>query len=349
MIRIRAIAPTRVDLAGGTLDLWPIHHLLDQKATVNVGVTLEAQVELSTRDDKDFEFISLDQTVQVRGSRDHVTKNQSLPLLGLIVGAIWPEDGPGLTIATKAKSPAGAGLGGSSCLGIALAAAVYKARQLWETKTHRSVSPSLSDPELVRLVQDAEARLIRTPTGCQDYWGGLRGRVNVITFPFGRTDVDTLPSSTARGLDEQLILCYSGQSRASAINNWEIFKRLFDGDKSLLSVFQEIGQVSLDCAQAMRLGRLHDALNFSEKEWRLRTTLWPAIETNETKRLDHAARECGATFSRVCGAGGGGVMAVFAPPEKRTLVIRALTQSGGTVLKAGVAEQGLVVHVEDDT
>lgn len=346
MIRIRATAPTRVDLAGGTLDLWPIHHLLDHKATVNVGVTLDAEVQLTTRDDKLFEFASVDQNTRFVGQRIELDKNQSLPLVALLVDSIWPQGGPGLTVSTKAKSPAGAGLGGSSCLGIAVAAAAYKARQLWEKEMGRASSPDLSDHDLVRLVQDAEARLIRTPTGCQDYWGGLRGRVNIMTFPFGRTDVETLPPSTVRGLDEQLILCYSGKSRASAINNWEIFKKLFDGDKALLSVFQDIGKVALECAQALREGLLSDALMLSKKEWHLRINLWPAIETTETLHLDQTAKASGASFSRVCGAGGGGVMAVFCSPDRRTNVVASLAAAGGWILDAGVAEKGLTIDAD---
>jgi D-glycero-alpha-D-manno-heptose-7-phosphate kinase len=96
----------------------------------------------------------------------------------------------------------------------------------------------------------------------------------------------------------------------------------------------------------MRQGRLNEALRFSEKEWQLRIDLWPAIETSETKRLDRAAKESGADFSRVCGAGGGGVMAVFAPPEKRNHVIKALKEAGGLILEAGIAEHGLVVKDE---
>lgn len=344
MIRVRATAPTRVDLAGGTLDLWPIHHLLDRKATINIGVTLDAQVDITSRPDEIFEFISLDQNVQVEGTRTQAIRSTSLPLIGLLLGALWPEGAPGLTISTKAKSPAGAGLGGSSCLGIAITAALYKTRQIWEKSSGSLPSRDLSDPDLVRLVQDAEARLIKTPTGCQDYWGGLRGRVNIISFPFGRTDVETLPAHTVRGLNEQLILCYSGKSRASAINNWDIFKRLFDGDTGLLTKFQEIGAVAADCAIAVREGHLTEALKLSQKEWELRVSLWPTIETRETQVLDQAAKRSGALFSRVCGAGGGGVMAVFAAPERTAAVAAALTSAGGQVLAAGVAEHGLLVE-----
>ena len=37
---IEAVAPTRVDLAGGTLDIWPLYLMLDGAVTVNLGLAL---------------------------------------------------------------------------------------------------------------------------------------------------------------------------------------------------------------------------------------------------------------------------------------------------------------------
>lgn len=339
MVHVRAKAPTRIDLAGGTLDLWPIHHLLDRKATVNVGVTLDAEVDLSTTADGRFRLESRDQSASFTGDWQATCATRELPLVGLLISALWRPDLPALKIITTAKSPAGAGLGGSSCLGITIAGALWRARRLLDPKT-----PDLSDDDLVRTVQDVEARLIHAPTGVQDYWGGLRGRVNILTFPFGRTQVETLAPSKLAGLTSELIICYSGKSRASAINNWEIFKRLFDGDKDLLAIFNQIGAAAERCGDAVRRGDLAEAIALSEEEWKLRLKLWPAIETAETKRLDAAAKQAGGRFSRVCGAGGGGVMAVFAPPAKRAAVVAALTEAGGRVLDATVSETGLVVE-----
>lgn len=339
MIHVRAKAPTRIDLAGGTLDLWPIHQLLDQKATVNVGITLEAEVEITEAKDGHFHFESKDQGSSATGDFATVCATRELPLIGMLLKALWHAELPPLKITTSAKSPAGAGLGGSSCLGVTIAGALWQARRVLD----RSLA-AFDEDELVRTVQDVEARLIHAPTGCQDYWGGMRGRVNVLTFPPGKIQVETLAPSQLRGLSDELIPCFSGKSRASAINNWEIFKRLLDGDKDLLAVFNEIGTVSAQCGDAVRAGNLERVIELSEKEWRLRTKLWPAIETVETKRLDDAARKAGARFSRVCGAGGGGVMAVFAPLNKREAVSAALTAAGGRVLPATVAETGLVVE-----
>lgn len=337
MIRVRAKTPTRIDLAGGTLDLWPIHHLLDHKATVNVGVTLDAQVEVTESTDAHFHLSSQDQGVVFSGDFAATCQTRELPLIGLLLKAFWKDSLPKLTITTSAKSPAGAGLGGSSCLGVAVAGALWKARQQVEGVK------DLSEDELIRTVQDVEARLIHAPTGVQDYWGGMRGRVNILSFPFGRVDVETLAPAKLKGLTDELLLCYSGKSRASAINNWEIFKRLFDGDKELLRIFNDIGSTAEQCGMAVKEGDLGKALFLSQKEWALRLKLWPNIETLETKKLDAAAKGAGARFTRVCGAGGGGVMAVFAPKAARDAVIKAMTTAGGVILPAEVAESGLTL------
>ena len=339
-LHVTARAPTRIDLAGGTLDLWPIHHLLDAKATVNVGVTLDALTDLKTSTETAFHLESADQRVRVRGDFETVTKTKELPLLGLLLGAIWRSDLPPIEVKTSAKSPAGAGLGGSSCLGVTVAAALLKARAML-TGENKGEAPG--EEALIRIVQDVEARLIKAPTGVQDYWGGMRGRVNVLRFPYGGTVCRTLGPATVAGLADELICCFSGKSRQSAINNWEIFKRLFDGDERLLATFNEIGATAEACAQAVEAGDFSRALALSEAEWKLRTTLWPHIETVETKAQTAAAKAAGARFSRVCGAGGGGVMAVFAPKAARRKVCEALVAAGGTVLDAGVADYGLEV------
>jgi D-glycero-alpha-D-manno-heptose-7-phosphate kinase len=337
--RIETRIPTRIDLAGGTLDLWPIHHVLARKATVNVGVTLPAEIELEVTSGREIALTSEDLAVEARGDFATIATGRQLPLLSLLVGALWRPEWPGLTMRTRAKSPAGAGLGGSSCLGIGVAAALLKAREVLHG------TPMPSEDELVRTVQDVEARVIHAPTGCQDYWGGLRGGVNVLRFPPGRVDVTTHAPTALPGLERELVLCYSGVSRASAINNWEIFKRVFDGDKALIATFEEIGAAAARCGEAVTAGDFGAALAASEHEWHLRTRLWPAIETAETQKIDQAARGAGARFSRVCGAGGGGVMAIFAPTERRAAVQAACAAAGGRVLDAGVAASGLAVKV----
>ena len=49
---IRSSTPTRIDLAGGTLDLWPLHLFFDNPPTLNAAIDLYASVELTARRDK---------------------------------------------------------------------------------------------------------------------------------------------------------------------------------------------------------------------------------------------------------------------------------------------------------
>jgi len=341
MLKLTAKAPTRIDLAGGTIDLWPIHQILDQKATVNFGITLDAQVDLTEAAGGQFHLESQDLGVKFSGDLAAARTNTKIPLIGLLLGAIWRKDLPALTIVTSAKSPAGAGLGGSSCLAVTLCGALLEARRRIDREA--PIDRKALETKIVQTCSDVEARLIHAPTGIQDYWGAVRGNINRITFPPGELHVATSKPADLPGLAEELIVCYSGRSRASAINNWEIFKRVFDGDKSLIATLNEIGTAAERCADAVADGNLSRALLISSLEWQLRTRLWPNIETVETKRLDSAAKKAGATFTRVCGAGGGGVMAVFAEREANAKVKQALVDAGGVILPATVAEHGLQI------
>jgi D-glycero-alpha-D-manno-heptose-7-phosphate kinase len=340
---VRSIAPTRVDLAGGTIDLWPIHQLLEEKATVNCAVTLPAQVDIKPSLDGHFTLHSVDQRIELKGSYDECVRSRELPLLGLFLKAWWSPELPPLTIRTEAKSPAGAGLGGSSCLAVTLGGALLRTRDVINgTRTN------LDEFHLVQTASDIEAKLIHAPTGIQDYWGAVRGGLNIIEFPAGRVTVETHdpagrsgPAIVGHRLEEELILCYSGKSRQSAINNWEIFKRVFDGDKNLLEKLASIGSLARKCADAVRAGDYAGMLKASSEEWDLRCQLWPNIHTEETRKQAEAAMAAGASLARVCGAGGGGVMAVIAPAAARSRVQDALAAAGGSILAASIAHKGL--------
>jgi D-glycero-alpha-D-manno-heptose-7-phosphate kinase len=335
---VTAEAPTRIDLAGGTLDLWPLHFLVPKAATVNFAINLNAKTQITLSPDHRYHITSQDQHATLAGSWDEVTTSPKLPLITYLLHGLWDKHLPPISITTSAMSPAGAGLGGSSCLGITIARALLKARYLHDGKLE-----NLDEHRLVRTVQDAEARIIRIPTGCQDYWGAVRGGINGIEFEYGRTKVTTKSNKQLPQLASELIVCFSGKSRASSKNNWEIFKKAVEGDKHVIQSFTEIGELAIDCMKEIFAGNLNEALKISEEEWKIRTTLWADIETQETRAIASAAKSAGAMFTRVCGAGGGGVMAIFAPAAAHTKVKEAVTKVGGQVLVAQPTDVGITV------
>lgn len=341
MFKVTATAPTRVDLAGGTLDLWPIHNLLKHRATVNVAINLNATVTVSSSEDGKYHLKSLDQNLEDRGTFHEICASKKLGLLGLLLSSIWHEGLPPISISTSAKSPAGAGLGGSSCLSVTMLKALSTARNQIDKGFE-----NLNEEQLVRTAQDVESVIIHAPTGVQDYWGAVRGGINILRYPFGATTVETFPERIWSDENFKLLCCYSGKSRASAINNWEIFKRIFDGDQSLLSRMSEIGDAAYRCAEALLAEKWQDMIQASKEDWRVRCNLWPSIETTETKAIDQAALKAGALFTRVCGAGGGGVMAIFAPKEQVARISQDVEKVGGQMLNVSVGAPGLRVEKE---
>ncbi len=326
---IQALSPTRVDLVGGTLDIAPMTQILTHKKTVNFGISLFAGVTIR-KSPGTFVIRSIDQNIDIEGNWRDICSAGRLPLLEKILAHFWHPELPPISIEVQARSPAGAGLGGSSCLGIAFASGLIRGR------AELGMPLDLTEKELVQHVQDLETAVIRVPTGCQDYWGGLRGGINIISYPPGGVEVETLRKVGNEQLSDMLLLCYSGVSRASGTNNWAIFKKAFDGDQHTLNILGDIGKLSDGVAIAVKNHDWTEAFRLSAAEWRLRTKLWSDIETVETKALTAAALKAGASFARICGAGGGGVMAVFAPRERHVSVKQALESTGGSILNGEV-------------
>ena len=128
MIKVYAKAPTRIDIAGGTVDMAPLSQILDTKMTVNLGVELHAEVWVESVSG-DFVFESLDLNKKVSAPFAEIVKSEELNPFFKILKYFWDASLPAIHIKTKAKSPAGAGLGGSSCLSVAIIGALLKARE----------------------------------------------------------------------------------------------------------------------------------------------------------------------------------------------------------------------------
>ena len=321
-------APTRVDLAGGTFDIWPIHQVFKNPCTVNVAVSLNAKTTLQPTHNSSWSIESIDQNQKIEGHLGNFTLEGELPLLRALIHP-YLEDLPcGFNLKTECKSPAGAGVGGSSCLAITVIKALFE----WLQIPHE-------EEDLVRTVRDIEAKVIHTPTGVQDYWGAVRGGANILSWPPGKEDVQTY--SWPEEWNQSLVLCYSGKPRQSAFNNWELFRRVFDKNERILNTFSKMAEQAQLCAQAIRNQNFSEVLTSSKQEWELRKSLWPNLETAETKMIHNACMEQGAEFTRICGAGGGGVMLILSSPENRAKVIQAAQSVGGVVLDAAPTNLGL--------
>jgi D-glycero-alpha-D-manno-heptose-7-phosphate kinase len=242
----------------------------------------------------------------------------------------------GMAVATQSRVPAGSGLGGSSALAVAIAGAVGRA-------TGRELGPD----EIWPLTRDAEARAIAVPTGIQDYHPAIRGGVLCLHLDPAAIRVESLAVDPAR-VEESLILVDAGATRFSGINNWDVFKGQFDGDGRVRGALAAIASVARQVRDALVAGRFEDLIGLMREEWEARKRLAPGWTTPEIDRIAEVVRAAGGA-AKVCGAGGGGVVAIWAPPGgrgpgRRESVLEALKQAGLRLFSARVDLRGLDVE-----
>jgi D-glycero-alpha-D-manno-heptose-7-phosphate kinase len=329
---VEASAPTRIDLAGGTLDIWPLSLMVQGAITVNVAVELRARARISPRRDGSVVIVSRDRKVRVARKLPLRPEGTGGPLSLLVrlAGAFVPDGG--FTLTTGAEAPAGSGLGGSSALGIATGAALSL-----------FTGARLSRDALLRRVMNVEAAEIATPTGNQDYLAALNGGLAAYHHGFDGTVREAM--AIPGGLEERLVLAYTGEPRGSGFSNWDVYRRAIEGEARTVKGLGEVARATRELRAALFAGDLDATGRLLGEEGRLRYRLAPSLATPTLLRAGAAARAAGAVGVKVCGAGGGGCLIAFAREGKRQAVARALAAAGTRVLDARIARTGLRVGI----
>jgi D-glycero-alpha-D-manno-heptose-7-phosphate kinase len=326
-VRIVSSAPTRIDLAGGTIDIWPLYLFHDGALTLNAAISLRAHAQIESRDDGRIELRSIDtdRTVSAK-SWAELDPGGDLSLLALLAKHYQLE---GATLTTRGESPAGAGIAGSSALAIAVCGALAR----W--------TGGSSDPEhLLQVAMNLECRAIRVPAGVQDFRPALYGGIAAIELRVDgikRVGLDV----DASELERRIVLAFTGAPRHSGTNNWEITKRHIDGDRHIFDCFERIRDIAVAMRTALQRGDWDEVGRQIATEWENRKRLAPGVTTPTIEDLIARARAAGATAAKVCGAGGGGCLFCYGPPAARSGIAEALAAGGARLLDYRIETEGL--------
>jgi D-glycero-alpha-D-manno-heptose-7-phosphate kinase len=327
---ITAQAPCRADLAGGTIDLWPLYLFHPGALTLNFALEILTTcritplpgscIELHSVDTKRHEsFSSLEALASARNHRHTLAAH--------LVRFFAPDGG--LRIETDSESPAGAGISGSSALMIATTAALA-----------RFTGRDFDFEKMRTIAQNVEAQIINVPTGCQDYYPALYGGVSAIHLdPDGvrRAPVPVAPEE----IELRFVLAYTGMPRQSGINNWEVFKAHINGDKHVFRNLERIASIARDMHQAFLRHDWEDVARLLREEWKLRRTNAKGITTPLIDKLIAVAGKNGGRAAKVCGAGGGGCVLFMVEEGAKEAVSQAIEKAGGRILPLKVAREGL--------
>lgn len=332
---ITSTAPTRIDLAGGTVDIWPLYLFHPKARTINIAIDQRAKVRVEHRSGMAIEIRSEDLDVSMRLTSidyvDEVEPNHPLSLVVRLLAFFRPQGS--LSITTSCMSPAGAGLGGSSALAVALCGAF---NVLTGSKYSRE--------ELLTIAKNVETQILKVPAGVQDYYPAMYGGLNSVLLEVTGESFLRHSHLLTHAIESRLVLVYSGKSRNSGMNNWEVTKAYIDQDPKVHEAFTAIQAATTDLELALKTGNFPKVGEAMEADMAARRKMWPGIVTEEIDELIKFGKENGAVAAKICGAGGGGCLTywVNAAGDKPKL-IQKLRERDVRVLNFHVDSEGLSV------
>jgi D-glycero-alpha-D-manno-heptose-7-phosphate kinase len=311
-------------MAGGTLDIWPLGLLHPGALTVNMAIEIEVVLEV----DHGGEAGTVMHTIDGERWSRLDSRQAGSDLTAAVAFALAPEGG--LRVRVERQAPYCSGIGGSSSYGIALALAVATLR-----------GSDLSERRLVSLVRDLEARVIDAPTGEQDHWAAVRGGVLALHLEAGGNRLENLDVSRD-WLADRTTVFFSGISHRSGMVNWQVIRRRLDGDRTTTGALAEIASAAQGCREGLLAGNEDLVREAMLREWAARRRLAPEVCPPELDRLVRTADEHGAAAVKACGAGGGGSLLIWHPPDARENIVSSLERASesGRMLAAGAATQG---------
>lgn len=325
---IRSSAPTRIDLAGGTIDVSPLCHALERPAvTVNLAISLRARVEVTRTGDGFVEVVSTD-----RGERVHLPATALRhDRLGLATRLIeWFGPAQGISVQTTSTVPPRSGLGGSSALAVALAGALAALHDV-------PFSPGVA--------RNVETAHLKVPTGYQDYFPAWYGGVLALTAAPGGIEVTRL-SGAEDFLARHLMLADTRIEHSSGMNNWEIVRRFCDGDAAVARSLNAINACATRMRAAVAAADLDGVAAALNDEWSERRRLAPVVTNEKIETIVDAARRAGARAAKICGAGGGGCLVLLVEEAGDPAVAAAVEAAGGAVVDVAPCSDGLRVDEE---
>ena len=209
--------------------------------------------------------------------------------------------------------PSHSGLGSSSSFVVGLLNALY------------AFQSSPIDPMcLARKAMEIEQDVLRESVGCQDQTFAAFGGLNLIEFrASGDFQVHPVPI-TPRRLEEfqsYLLVLHTGIKRHAEPVAANQVKRLEENREALLQLRMMADQGYSTLTGNGSLTAFGELLG---RSWSLKRELDPGIASAEIRSICETGTRAGALGSKLLGAGGGGCVLFFTPPERRARVRASL-------------------------
>lgn len=214
----------------------------------------------------------------------------------------------GVEIHHDGDLPARTGLGSSSSFTVGLLNSLYALKGIMPTKE--------------RLAKEAiyvEQEMCKENVGCQDQMLAAYGGFNFIEFGGNnhlKVTPVTIPNSKLEELQNHIMLYFTGFSRnASEVAKHQV-QNIPMKQKELKAMYDMV-YYALEILNSGNIKKFGELLHES---WQIKRNLSDKISTSHIDDIYETARSAGALGGKLLGAGGGGFVLVFVPPEKQQRV-----------------------------
>jgi D-glycero-alpha-D-manno-heptose-7-phosphate kinase len=296
-----------MSFVGGGSDL-PVFYRRFGGAVVSTAINQFVYVTINKKFD-DRIRVSYSRTEEARtvDRIKHPLVREAMKLLGITGG---------IETTSIADIPArGTGLGSSSSFTVGLLHAL-----------HAYAERHASAEQLAREACEIEIQLCGEPIGKQDQYAAAYGGLNFIQFNQDDSVIVEpiiCKRQTVEALQSHTLTFYTGITRsASGILQHQQSAMASERKK------QKVMQKMVDLARQLRLDlQQNRAAAFGEiihEGWMLKKSLTTGISTDMIDEWYRKARKAGAVGGKLLGAGAGGFLMLYAPPDRHDAIARAL-------------------------
>lgn len=344
--KFRVMAPCRADLAGGTLDLWPLYCLVPGAQTINIALDLYATADFEIHQSKNFQVEIQNhqekcQLLDIKTVADFKAIPPALKFPAFVTNQFFLSQGKfppvSVTIRFASSVPVGSGLGGSSTLLVALGRGLSRLCQSFHEQGWQW--------RFLDWAKDTEAAFLRVPTGTQDYLAAIFGGLHGYQFQSGKINQTVFEASVFNELRKRLIVIFSGEKHQSGLSNWEVYKKAVDGDETILTGLGQISSISQTLDQSLRAEQVSwsSVGKLLEEEWRVRKSTF-RVSTPALDQAVELVKKTGVLGVKVCGAAQGGSFIALVDPDQKKSIIEKLLENNLQVLATEPTQNGVSIH-----
>lgn len=242
----------------------------------------------------------------------------------------------GVRLEQVSEFPRGAGLGGSSAAGVAVAAALGAWR-----------GDSMSRSELAERSRALEVEELRIAGGFQDHYAAAYGGALALTFR-AKVSAHEIPLSDrlVRTLEQQCLIAYTGESRISGTTITAVLDDYRARVPRVVAALARMRALAVQMIVALKHESVDELGLLVGEHWEQQRTLHEKITTPSIDRLLDTARAHGALGGKALGASGGGSVLIIAPAE-RADEVRARVSPLARLLPFVVDREGAHVTVRE--